>query len=38
MSAVIFLLNMLAISSFFLLQRALRPAARTVDVKANERR
>jgi hypothetical protein len=38
MSAVIFLLNMLAISSFFLLQRALRPAARTVDVRSNERR
>jgi hypothetical protein len=38
MSAVIFLLNMLAISSFFLAQRALRPAARTVEVKAERRR
>jgi hypothetical protein len=38
MSAAIFLLNMLAIASFFMLKGAPRPAARTVEVKANRRR
>jgi hypothetical protein len=34
MSAAIFLLNMLAIASFFMLKGASRPAARTVELKA----
>ncbi|MBB3966460.1 hypothetical protein [Rhizobium metallidurans] len=42
MSAAIFLLNMLAIGSFFMLRGAPRPAARTVEIKvdvpANQRR
>ncbi|MGV2074833.1 MULTISPECIES: hypothetical protein [unclassified Rhizobium] len=38
MSAAIFLLNMLAIASFFMLKGAPRPAARTVEVKADRRR
>ncbi len=35
MSAAIFLLNMLAIGSFFILRGAPRPAARTVEIKAD---
>jgi hypothetical protein len=38
MSAVIFLLNILAIGSFFVFQRAPRFEARTVEIRADKRR
>jgi hypothetical protein len=38
MSAVIFLLNILAIGSFFVFQRTPRPAVRPVKIRSDQRR